>query len=141
MIRIIAFSILIVIGVGTNAQSTNESFYRVLGVSNLDSNLWSASNRVRAVAPIQMEIPTAFSPNDDGLNDTFGALAEGLESFELTVYNRWGELVYYSDKIRARWDGTYKGKPAPTGAYGYEVVAKDANSRSMKRKGTVILVN
>lgn len=141
MIRSIMFSVLMATVVVTFAQSVNENYYRVLGVSNVDSNLWSASNRVRTVAPIQMEIPTAFSPNDDGLNDTFGVLAKGLEHFELTVYNRWGEVVFHSDQIGARWDGTYKGKPAPGGAYGYEIIAKDANDRSMKRKGTVILVN
>lgn len=123
------------------AAQTNEYFYRVVAVSRIDSNLWSASNAVRAVAPLNIEIPTAFSPNGDGLNDTFGVLAKGLEYFEITVYNRWGEVVFFSDQIGARWDGTYKGKPAPSGAYGYEVVAKDANNRSMKRKGTVILVN
>ncbi len=141
MIRIILFSVLMSSVMSTFAQSANESYYRVMAVSKIDSNLWSASNRVRAVAPIQLEIPTAFSPNGDGLNDTFGVLSKGLEYFELTVYNRWSEVVFHSDKIGARWDGSYKGKPAPAGAYGYEVIAKDANNRSMKRKGTVVLVN
>jgi gliding motility-associated-like protein len=141
MIRSVLFLVIITSALATYAQSKNENYYRVLAISKVDSNLWSASNRVRAVTPIQMKIPTAFSPNEDGLNDTFGVLAKGLEYFELTVYNRWGEVVFYADKIGARWDGTYKGKPAPAGAYGYQVIAKDADNRSMKRKGTVILVN
>jgi len=140
MLRLIIYFTFAILSLPIIAQD-NVHFYRVIAVSQADTNLWSASNKVRAVAPLKMEIPTAFSPNGDGLNDTFGVLAKGLEYFELTVYNRWGEVVFYSDQIGARWDGNYKGKAAPVGAYGYEVVAKDANNRSLKRKGTVILVN
>jgi|SRR5690554_64285 len=106
LVRLFMFMFLL-LSIEVSGQ-TNERFFRIVAVSQADTNLWSASNKVRAVAPLKMEIPTAFSPNDDGLNDTFGVLAKGLEYFELTVYNRWEKLFFYSDQIGARWDGEYK---------------------------------
>lgn len=141
MLRSVLFSVLMIFMLEGYTQSLNENYYRVLAVSKVDSSLYAASNQVRAVTPLILKVPTAFSPNNDGLNDTFGVLSEGLEFFEMTIYNRWGEVVFFSDKIGARWDGDYKGKPSPLGAYGYKIIAKDANNRSIKKEGTVILVN
>ncbi len=74
--------------------------------------------------PQRLLIPNAFTPNQDGLNDTFSALPfEGLETvLELTIYDRWGEKVYVGTGKSAAWDGTIDGQPAPSDVYVWRMV-------------------
>jgi len=68
------------------------------------------------------DIPNAFTPDADGINDSFSVLTEGLReitSFE--IYNRWGQKVFEGEGLDAAWDGTIKGKPAPSDVYIYMV--------------------
>jgi gliding motility-associated-like protein len=83
-------------------------------------------------------VPDAFSPNGDGLNDTWQLT--GIEAYpqaRLTVYNRWGQAVYQSVGYDRPFDGTDSGKSLPTGAYSY-VLHPAPNSPSVK--GSVLLV-
>ncbi len=67
-------------------------------------------------------IPNAFTPNNDGLNQTFQPIfATGFDpsKFNLKVYNRWGEVLFESYNHAVGWDGTYGGKIVPEGVYGY----------------------
>ena len=74
-------------------------------------------------------IPNAFSPNNDGKNDVFRILGNNIFDFKLSVYNRWGELVFESNKIDEGWDGKYKGKDVSAGVYVWVLDAKDANGK------------
>lgn len=68
--------------------------------------------------PCQVYAPDAFSPNADGNNDIFEPFACGDITFTaLTIYNRWGEIVFFTDKAPFRWDGTYRGERSPTAIY------------------------
>lgn len=62
-------------------------------------------------------VPDAFSPNDDGLNDTYKVSAFYLEPFDLQIFNQWGELVFRTDKPNIQWDGTYENRKCKTGVY------------------------
>lgn len=62
-------------------------------------------------------IPTAFSPNGDGLNDVLQVFGKNFVNLELKIFNRWGELIFISNKREYVWDGTIAGKPAPAGVY------------------------
>jgi len=64
-------------------------------------------------------LPNAFTPNYDGQNDFFSAVADCdlFLDFELRVYNRWGELVFTGDELNDAWDGTYQGALAADGVY------------------------
>lgn len=85
----------------------------------------SFSNKAKVPGKPVYFIPTAFSPNGDGINDKFSfynlfvtsANTEDYKDFEIEIYNRWGQMVYYSNNIKESWDGNYLGKPAPTGLY------------------------
>lgn len=66
------------------------------------------------------DIPDLFSPNNDGLNDVYQVVTNGNPNFTLVrfqVFNRWGELVFETKDINEGWDGTYKGKDAPSESY------------------------
>ncbi len=65
-------------------------------------------------------VPNAFTPDGNGVNDTFGPSITGDitgEDIEMFIYNRWGELIYQFTDLGQGWDGTYKGKIANTGVY------------------------
>lgn len=67
--------------------------------------------------------PTAFTPDGDLVNDRFGGFAEGIGSFELSVYNRWGIEVFRSEDLEQRWNGRLEnGDPAPGGLYAWRAV-------------------
>ena len=70
-------------------------------------------------------IPNAFSPNNDGINDTWQIPA--LQTYtdpEVTVFNRYGQAVYRSKGYGTAWDGSFKGKRLPVGTYYYVIDLK-----------------
>lgn len=80
-----------------------------------------------------LEVPNAFSPNGDGINDYFNVYsAKSLVSFSAAIFNRWGQKIYSwgLDEVgcdNCGWDGTYNGKPVKSGVYFVVVKAKGAD--------------
>lgn len=84
--------------------------------------------------------PSAFTPNDDGLNDVFDVKGVGIKEYLLQVYSRWGDLVYESKNLEDQWDGKFNGEFAPPGTYVYTVAYKSMLNRDYNKKGTVTIV-
>jgi large repetitive protein len=85
-------------------------------------------------------VPNAFTPNNDGLNDVLRARAYfGIESFELRVYNRWGQPVFSSNSLANGWDGTLNNQPAAAGLYSWTISYRRNGVRSTQ-KGWVQLL-
>jgi gliding motility-associated-like protein len=88
-------------------------------------------------------IPTAFSPNGDGLNDEFKPILEGvdLSLYKMRIFNRWGELIFESNNTDIGWNGTYKGTMAQEGVYIWKIEAKETHSPIIHRKdGAITLI-
>ncbi|RYY60603.1 MAG: gliding motility-associated C-terminal domain-containing protein, partial [Chitinophagaceae bacterium] len=86
-------------------------------------------------------MPNAFTPNRDGINDCFGIGYWGLiRQIEFSIFNRWGERVFYSEKADACWDGTYKGIPQDPGVFVYMIKASTICEPTVFRKGTFVLI-
>jgi len=93
-------------------------------------------------------IPNMFSPNGDGSNDYFRIYGSGFDELELMIYNRWGELVYYAQSVNEAvnngWDGSYKGKLQPNGAFLWRIKGKfiDGSDISFNgsNTGTILLL-
>ena len=66
--------------------------------------------------------PNAFSPNGDGLNDELHCICFHVSSYQLKVFNRWGELLFSSNDPDIGWDGTLHNQRCPIGTYVYQVV-------------------
>jgi gliding motility-associated-like protein len=65
-------------------------------------------------------IPNAFSPNGDGMNDQFGVVTStGLELLQFSVYNRLGQQVWKTNKVRERWDGKFNSGACDIGTFYY----------------------
>jgi gliding motility-associated-like protein len=87
-------------------------------------------------------VPTGFSPNGDGHNDTLFVKGGPFKSFYFRVYNNWGEKVFESTKQEDGWDGKYKGQVAPLGAYAWilDVELYNDNNRKIRKTGDVTIV-
>ena len=90
----------------------------------------------------KLEIPNAFSPNGDHINETFGSvyLDCRFTGYRLTIYNRWGEKLFETTDPDERWDGTYKGTDAQQTAYIYTLFYRSINEYNTYKKGTVTLL-
>jgi len=88
-----------------------------------------------------VNIPTAFTPNGDGLNDYFGPLGKVPDEYKLQVFNRNGELVFKSSAMNQRWDGRYKGNRQPSSVFIYVVEYRDIKNKVHQQKGTFVLIN
>ncbi|MEM7374062.1 MAG: gliding motility-associated C-terminal domain-containing protein [Bacteroidota bacterium] len=65
-----------------------------------------------------INFPTAFSPNQDGINDTFFPVYDcEFQTFQWSVFDRWGNLVFQTEDLQASWDGSFQGKQLPAGVY------------------------
>lgn len=87
-------------------------------------------------------IPNAFSPNNDGINDTWEIMGEGIKSVEGAIYNRWGTLIYILRSQSDKWDGREQkeGKEVPEGAYTYKIEVRLNDGSSLKRAGTILII-
>ena len=87
-------------------------------------------------------ISNAFSPtNADGVNDFFSGKGIGIENYEMWIYDRWGEMIYYTDDINNGWDGTVKGKgDAKQDVYVWKVKIKNALGKKHEYVGHVTLL-
>jgi hypothetical protein len=84
-------------------------------------------------------VPTAFTPNDDGKNDSWRIpfLDVGLGA-DVKVFNRWGQLVYHVSSAMVSWDGKMNGQPQATGSYVYLITFKDRKLPDLKGTFTLI---
>ncbi|TAE85860.1 MAG: hypothetical protein EAY81_06140 [Bacteroidetes bacterium] len=80
----------------------------------------SDGTTVKRRCPVTVYFPNSFSPNDDGINDVYMPVGVDVVSFKLNIYNRWGQLIFESNKLDHTWDGKLNGKPMPTGSYIYQ---------------------
>ena len=102
------------------------------------------------ISESKLEMPNAFSPNDDDINDYYQAKGtkdgngpKSIVSFEAYIFNRWGQKLYsWTDcyNYKAGWDGTYNGKPVKQGVYYCLVKAKGADGREFNIRTDVNLL-
>jgi gliding motility-associated-like protein len=123
------------------ANPLNNITYKVLVSNSLGCAGTDTINVKVFFLPPDVYVPSAFTPNKDGSNDNFKPIAIGLKSIEnFSVFNRWGQLLFSTNKIGAGWDGTLKSVKQDGGTYVWTVAATDYKNNKINRKGTVILI-
>lgn len=87
-------------------------------------------------------IPSGFTPNGDEVNDTFIAKGSFIMDYEMTIFDRWGGIVYETKDIHLPWNGGIKGSnlPAAEATYVYIIKVKATNKKTYAYKGIVTLV-
>lgn len=107
------------------------------GCTNYDSTFVKVDNSNKG----GYLMPSAFTPNNDGLNDCYGIKYWGVvEEVEFSIFNRWGERIFFTRNVNQCWDGTYKGVKQDGGVFVYMIKAKTSCENSVFRKGTFVLV-
>ena len=86
--------------------------------------------------------PNAFSPNGDGINDTFQPILTDIDfnTYELNIFNRWGDIIFKTDNYSKSWDGTFNGEPMIGGVYTYKINYKTRRGVDQKEVGQIILI-
>ncbi|MCG2616591.1 gliding motility-associated C-terminal domain-containing protein [Terrimonas sp. NA20] len=96
-----------------------------------------ATDTVKVFVYKDVFVPNTFTPNGDGVNDTWYIPAlSAYPNFELAVYDRWGHLVFQAKKSNVHWDGKFKGQPLAMGVYVYILDLKEGG---VLLKGTVLI--
>jgi gliding motility-associated-like protein len=123
-------------------QITTEGLYAVFVTSTEQCKATDSVTILFSGEPFWM--PTAFSPNGDGLNDVFKPVQryDYVNSYHFSIYSRWGELIFETSNIEQGWEGNYKGKQAPIGTYVYRIVytAHSTGAETQVKTGHLSLV-
>ena len=131
------------------AQNTPTAINLAAGfytVTVTDNNGCSASTSVQITEPPQgscgdVFFPNAFTPNGDALNPDFGALGNvaAISNYLLHIYNRYGELVFYTRNPFVRWNGLYKGKQL-SGSYVWVASFMYKGTIKREKQGSVMII-
>jgi gliding motility-associated-like protein len=84
--------------------------------------------------------PTAFTPNNDGINDVFGVEYFGYKKGGVTIFNRYGVPVYKSNDLNFGWDGYFEGNAQPSDIYTFELIVYDRLDRPRLISGKFNLI-
>jgi gliding motility-associated-like protein len=122
--------------------------YRVTAIENGGNSQKSLSNHATAILPSHLYVPNVFTPNKDITNDVFVPKAfairekgyDGKDNYSFSIYNRWGERVFETNKLNDGWDGTFKGKPCQEETYIYIINAMGYDNQFYYLKGSFILM-
>jgi gliding motility-associated-like protein len=100
----------------------------------------SYSNEIVLVQKPHLYIPSAFTPNNDASNDEWGVGSAFVKEIELKVFNRFGQMIFYSDHVENLWDGTVDGVKAPEGVYVYKLTYSGFDTeKTFTKTGTFTL--
>jgi gliding motility-associated-like protein len=109
-------------------------------VSYTDNNGCTASDSVTIFYDPVIWIPNTFTPDSDDFNNFFNAIGANIRSFEMLIFDRWGELICTLNDINESWDGTFKGKPCQDGTYIWKLKYVDLNNDEKIMTGHINLL-
>ena len=113
--------------------------YKVVATSIETGITTSISNALSFVKETHLISPTAFTPNGDNLNDTFTVTGEFIVKIELSIFDRWGALIF-STKKNEPWDGKRNGVTLTEGAYIWKADIVNLAGQSFNQSSTVMLL-
>jgi gliding motility-associated-like protein len=133
-----------------NSQSATGSFLvdpvmkdTVLYVDVLQNGCSSKKTPVTITVfdEVMVHVPSAFSPNNDGINDVLVVRYDGLQSIDwFAVFDRYGRKVFETKKSSQWWNGMAEGKPVPVGTFYYILHATDMEGKKLQKSGSVTLL-
>ncbi|KOY84785.1 hypothetical protein AD998_00230 [bacterium 336/3] len=129
-------------GTATNYRDTKEDLenqiiqYRIKAITATGE---SFSNLIRIERPVRLFFPNVFTPNGDGLNDTFFPKGLFIKNFKMSIFNQNGQKLFESSALGEGWDGNFGGKAMPTGVYIYSCEVQDLIGNTIKNSGTFLL--
>ena len=97
---------------------------------------------VRVEDILTLYVPSAFSPDGDGINDYFFVTGHGIEldAYNIKIYDRWGELIWEDDDLFGKWDGKVKGRFVQAGTYTWLITYKSFTGIEYNKTGIVTII-
>jgi len=124
----------------TDTQSSQIVFYRIRVIPVNDSADVSFSYAIRLIKSNQLFYPDAFTPDGDGLNDTFDVRARFVTDYTMDIFNRWGELIFHTENIDTGWNGLYRGETVPQGTYIMKLRLIDEAGQQTTRESSILVL-
>lgn len=134
----------------TSSVKNPKHEYTQLGVypvTLIETNVYGCTDTITKFITVTEDftlyVPSAFSPNGDGLNDMFQPKGMGFkpESYEMIIFDRWGNAIFRTTDVTKGWDGSYKGTPAANDVYVFKIKCITSNGNARKEKtGHVTLI-
>ena len=121
----------------TSVNTSQNSTYTIYFT---DLNGCKATSQVSIYFDPFFYVPNTFTPDGDQFNNGFSAIGENFKDFEMTIFNRWGELIYTMKSISDYWDGTYNNVYCEDGTYVWKIVYSDFAYRKKEITGHVNLL-
>lgn len=124
------------------ANQVNQSItFTVWAIPVLNGVSTSRSNIITIERDPVIGIPNSFTPNGDGLNDKFIISGKFIASYEMQIFNRWGEVLFQTTDLENGWDGILKEEKITTGNYAYWIRVKDLNNKEHIRTGSILILS
>ena len=140
-----------VISSGDTLYGFNQNYYfpdsaGIYSIKQIVSNEYACSDStdrsITITTGYKIFIPNSFSPNGDDINDYFRPLGEGIKSYHITIFNRWGQQVYASYDYENGWDGrNYAGSIVIPGAYYFKIDMIDEKNYDQHVEGVINVLN
>ncbi|MFM9026886.1 MAG: PKD domain-containing protein [Bacteroidota bacterium] len=130
----------------SNLQSPNHT-YATAGTYTIELIVTSSNGCVDTITKViivdnetTVYIPSAFSPNGDEKNELFSIQGIGFSDFKMDIFDRWGLLIYSTDRAENGWDGKYKNRECQADVYVYRIRFRDIHETPFDYSGKVTLV-
>ncbi len=115
--------------------------YVITAIANDVGVSQSASNTITLTKEPYLNYPTGFSPRSNVLkNQIFKVFGQYVSSFEMRIFNRWGQEMFYTNNFDNGWDGTYNGNLMPEGTYVFTAQIIDREGVKSNRSGSLVLL-
>jgi gliding motility-associated-like protein len=123
-------------------QVGDSGIYKVIAKNGCGSDT-AAVHIARKTCSCELTLPNAFTPNNDGLNDTFRPLHPcNMSEYLLRIFDRYGKLVYQTADFGRGWNGTYNGMPGESGTFIWMASYRNTDTKAIQfRKGFVIVLH
>jgi gliding motility-associated-like protein len=89
--------------------------------------------------PFKLYVPQVFTPNGDGINEVFLPQGNGILTYHIDIYNRWGANIFSSDNINTGWDGTFNNNIQAPGTYFYVINYTISGQFYREQRGSLYL--
>jgi len=135
-------------GNGNTSQTWNDSpkdpiVYNLLAINSQNgTNCYDTASVFVYVEHCALYVPSAFTPNGDGLNDRFGpiGIVSDKANYEFVIYNRWGDVIFRTKNKNQMWDGRKNNRDMPLGVYTYTIQVSEKSIKPYLLRGTVTLL-
>jgi gliding motility-associated-like protein len=117
---------------------TGDAYIKLYSVNILGCK--DSTSRLINIKDEQLFFPSAFTPNGDGLNDTFKPGGTGIKTYSLAIYNRWGQKIFETDDLEHGWDGTFNGQTVDTETYLFQCDARGYSGKLYTFNGNITIL-